>query len=385
MRKVVKKLLVIAMVLMMSIGALAGCGSKDEGTKASESYKVGVVVYDNTDLQQQAINKYLTEHIGPAFNVEFIISDAIKDSNGEISFLENCASKGAKGIMAYYTVTDPQILANKCKELGLYYILGAANPGEKDLEAFKSNELMLGGIGPKNGDYDASYEMAKAFLEDGARDIAMATGGKDMGVQMFIDRFNGVQDAIKDFEASNSGEKVNLTEFAGFPSDAWFAQQAQVIASNPDAIIASFSGEFLWVQPLTEAGKAGEIKLGTLSSLNDVTAKAFEENKLHFLGGIYPQMTGLNFAVLYNAMSGHAEEFKDNGNPVNLEVNIINVKSADDMKKWMEVINAEVPPYSADDIKKVCKAYNEKATYEDLVELTEASGYEDIVARRAAE
>lgn len=422
MKRALSRTMAVLLIALMCISTLAGCGKEaqpaqqPEETKQEETttqlasqskestkeevqeeqtpqisfevpeqhYKVGVIVYDNTDLQQQAINKYFTEYLGPAFNVEFIISDAIQDSNGEISFLENCASKGAKGIIAFYNVTDPKIIYDKCKELGMYYILGASNPSPAELEAASGNPFYVGGIGSASGDYSSAYEMTKTFLEGGARKIGVATGGKDFGVKMFIDRYNGVVDAIKDFEAKNPGTKITLDEFGGFPNDAWFASQAKMIASNPDAIIATFAGEFLWHQPLSDAGKAGKIKLGTISSMNPVAAQAFADGSLHFLAAIYPQMTGLNFAALYNYMTGYGDDFKDNGKPIVIDIPMPNIKTADEMNKWMEVINAEVPPYSAEDLKKVCKAFNPNATYKDLYDLCMACKYEDILARRSA-
>lgn len=394
MKSSFKKFIALFLVSIMILGIFAACEKKDDtnGTdkgeeKSSgileEKVKIGVVVYDNTDLQQQGQNKYLKDHIAKEFNCEFIISDAIKDSNQELSFIENCKSKGAKGIIAYYTVTDPQKLFNKLKELEMYYVLGASNLGKKELAAAKGNEFIVGGVGPATGDYDSAYEMTKSFLEQGARKLVIATGGKDLGVSIFVDRYKGFKDAIKDFESKNANEKVTVEEMGGFPNDAWFASQAKMISSNPDAIIATFSGEFLWLQPLADQKKAGKIKLGTISSLNDVSAKAFSDGSLNYLSAMYPQITGLSFALLYDTIAGNGKVYRNDGEPFNYDMKMVNVKSAGEMKKWMEVLKADVPPYSADDLKKVMKVTNSKATLDNFKDLCATSSYDDIVARRS--
>ena len=95
---------------------MAGCGGGTDSTEPSgptttlapdkypvpaESYKIGVVVFSNTDLEQQATNEYLKDYLAPKFNVEFIFSEDIDDADAEMTFLENCAAAGCKGILAY--------------------------------------------------------------------------------------------------------------------------------------------------------------------------------------------------------------------------------------------------------------------------------------------
>jgi hypothetical protein len=57
------------------------------------------------------------------------------------------------------------------------------------------------------------------------------------------------------------------------------------------------------------------------------------------------------------------------------------IQSPKQMKDWMAIIEGPVRPYSADDLKKVCKKFNPKATYGDLLKLSEAASYDDVVAR----
>lgn len=342
-------------------------------------FKIGVVVYDNTAPLIQGVVKYYREHIAPAFNVEFIVSENIQDSNHEISFIENCAASGAKGIIALYNTTDWEIIAKKCQQLGLYYMY-CANLSDKDLAVYRKYRNMLGGIG--QDDYKIMYDMAKYFLEKGARKIVMATGGKDIGVKLFIDRYRGVVDAIKDFQKQYPNEKIDFKELGGFPNEQWFAQQAQLIATNPDVIIASFEGEYFWLQPLINAGKAGKIKLGVVSTINDLLVKGFDQGYIHYAAAFYPQLFGFNFAFLYNALTGYVNYFKVGGEPINARFKLAVITTKEDMRKWLDLINDKTPPISADDLKTICRAFNRKATLNDFLKLLNETSYEDIIRRR---
>ena len=138
------------------------------------------------------------------------------------------------------------------------------------------------------------------------------------------------------------------------------------------------------MQPLSDAGKAGVIKLGGVSSINDVSVQAMEDGTLNWWGGKYAAMAGPPFALLYNWMTGYAADFGENGAGVFIPQSWIEITSATEMENWLTLINAPVPPYSADDLKAVCKAINPSATLDDLKALALASKHDDVVARRAA-
>ena len=351
-------------------------------TLPAEKYKIGVITYDPTDLTQAAIFKYLNGYLAPALNVEFVISQAITDSSAEISFYENCAAQGVKGILNFYTVTDWRVVFDKMAELEMYFVIPMSTMPDYEIEYAKDNPYILGGIG-SSGDYVGFKEMTTSFLEAGARSLVVASGGKAYGIQMFIDRVQGVEDAVAEFKAANPGTEIEIQEFGGFPNDpAFSATQGQMIA-NPDAVIATFAGDFLWVQPLKEAGKAGQIMLGTYTSMNEVSGAAVKDGTMSFVVATYPEQVGAAVALLYNHMAGHGSDFRNNGLAVSVDQPVVTWQSAADVDKWQALLGAEEPPYSAADLKGVIKAFNPSATLADLIALAEACTYEDIVARRS--
>ena len=95
-------------------------------------------------------------------------------------------------------------------------------------------------------------------------------------------------------------------------------------------------------------------------------------------------MAGLPFALLYNWMTGYKADFSDNGEAIFVPQEWIEIASGEEMDKWLALIDAPVPPFSADDLKAVCKAFNPEATLDDFKALALSTTYDDIVARRAA-
>jgi ABC-type sugar transport system substrate-binding protein len=291
---------------------------------------------------------------------------------------------GVKGILAYQGRSTPGVLYNKCKELGLFYVKVNKPMGSAEFANAKGNPFIVGGITP-TGDEQLGYDMAKSFLDAGARKIVIAAGGKDMGNIQHAERTAGAYRAIAEFEAGNPGVKIDVSEFGGYPGDAFFAAQAKAIASNPDAVVATFAGEDLWLQPLADAGKAGKIMLGSVSSINEVSAQAMADGTLNWLGALYPQMAGTPFALLYNWMTGYSADFSDNGGAIFISQHWVEITTPEEMATWRDIVEADVPAYTADDLKAVCKAFNPDATLDEFKALVQADALEDIIARRAAD
>ena len=87
---------------------------------------------------------------------------------------------------------------------GMYYTGVAEEPSVYD--AFKDNPMYLGGWYNETQNYDAGYAMGKALVDAGCTELVYVSGGRDYGVQMFIDRSNGFMDAID--EANAEGNTV---------------------------------------------------------------------------------------------------------------------------------------------------------------------------------
>ena len=66
-----------------------------------------------------------------------------------------------------------------------------------------------------------------------------------------------------------AGVELNIIDISGFPSDAFFAQQANVLSQDIDAVCASFNALNTWAQPIVSAGKKDKVLLTTIGSINE--------------------------------------------------------------------------------------------------------------------
>lgn len=89
----------------------------------------------------------------------------------------------------------------------------------------------------------------------------------------------------------------------------------------------------------------------------------FADKTLFYVAGKYSSIIGPSFAAMYNAITGYAEEFRENGRAFQMTI----------------YVNA----YNYEDLGSVMKVYDETANFERLKELTEAWSREDALARRA--
>ena len=163
-----KKLLMLALCLMLVVTVLTGCSdnsksttSTDTGksaateapvseapktdtaeTTASDSskstsantgkkFKIGIL---EVQLNDESTNRaeYFRNYIAPEYNCEFMFSEAISDLEAALKFLENAADAGCNGIINYYPIKDnTEQLVLKAQELGMAFVenggRGAAN------------------------------------------------------------------------------------------------------------------------------------------------------------------------------------------------------------------------------------------------------------------
>lgn len=377
-----KKLFALLAALCLFTGLLAGCGgdastaqtgstsggvSTGASVQAPETITLGVLQYDNTDAAQMAINAYYRDYMGPALGIEFIFSENITSAEEEMTFLERCASSGAKGVMAFYQVAGNDALLAKLEETQLYYIVG----GELDSGLAESGSpWILGGFAGMNSEYATINEMTKHFLNEGDRTFTIATGGKDFGVEMFINRYNGFADAIEEWNEANPDDQATFTEFPGFPDDfaVWSANVQKTIEEAPDCIIATFSGENLWATPLSQAGAADSINLGTFSAINEASAAALMDGSLDYLAAQHPQGNVVTLLAMYNACTVGVDAYFTSGIPMDLPFFTATFVGGTDILPYTA---SDFYLVTADEAKSVCAAWTPGATVEDLVALGE--------------
>lgn len=421
-----KKIAALAVGLALIVASLTGCGggggttaapSSDNSSAASTEspakvnpvgkVKIGVAIYDSTDSEVIAFQDYYKTYIGGNFeNVEFLYSETISDAAKEIAFIETCKTAGVQGVISFVSF-DTVGAIDKCTDLKMYYIKGAASVTDEIYEQVKDSPYFLGTLGASLAtDRKIGYQMAKHFIEKNGKEnksFVIHAGFIDR-VEMHRYRLAGMVDAFAEIGITYSEpDPTTSTEigtfatkdgyiidiFKGVPIDptTFFPMVSQKInVPGIQVLLSTMSGVDFLGAPIDAAETANNsnIQVGVVSSFTNAYYLAFNEEvpKVDFIAAKYAAEIGPAFAAMYNAISGSAEDFRDGGNPFRLEQGYWVATSTEEYNKLYDIATSLTnPAYSADDLKTVIKEFNPNASYADFKALAEAWDIDDVNAR----
>lgn len=384
--------LILALAMVLSLVACGNAPAGDEGTAGdaavtdgpalsadgrypAETVKIGFETFTTTDEQFLAIQKYF-DYLDDFFNIEVIYSEALDSAEGEIAFIEQCAAAGCKAIIGYYNVSNEEVV-KLCEEKGMYYWGNGNNTAI--VEYGNATSAYLGSFHYEGGsaDYNYGYGCVEALAEAGCKKIILVSGGASFGVEMFIDRKTGAEDAAKDF-----GLEI-VYEVPGWPGTEDFsAHQTNALATDADGI-ASMLTALMWIQPLNVAGKFGQIKVAAVDALNETVVDMFGAGMYVGTATEITEIFGLSVPMILNAVAGYGEQQR------NADGTAPMINCA-----WWLVTGVEQAGYYAsvqggdngwaitiDDMKTVLYDYNPELTLDDMTALYSAMTMEEIMAR----
>ncbi len=236
-----------------------------DGSWPEETVKIGFIGYDSTAEQQIAIQSYF-DYLAEYYNIEIMYSEDLKDAEGELNFIADCAAAGCKGIIGYYNEAK-EGAAQAAADYGMYY-WGGFGGDEESYNAVKDNEYYLGGYTLGEAEYEAGRSIALALAEQGREKVVLCSGGASMGVPMFVDRKEGFMAGVEEANANGANMEV-VYEVEGWPgTDAFAAAQTTVMGMDIDAIASTFDVA-MWFQLVMESGKAETISLACVGAVSD--------------------------------------------------------------------------------------------------------------------
>ncbi|MBQ6536921.1 MAG: ABC transporter ATP-binding protein [Firmicutes bacterium] len=128
----------------------------------------------------------------------------------------------------------------------------------------------------------------------------------------------------------------------------------------------------------------GDTPLGVVDSYNTRNLQLFNSGSLRFVVGKYSSLVGPAFALMLNAVTGYADDFRDNGRAIQVTQGFWTSDSRDDYtEKYALSSSAAMNAYNFDDLSHVIRIYNPEADLNDLVALAEACSYRSVQARRS--
>lgn len=380
MKKLLSLILSLALLLSLtaSVFAQAEPELSADGKFPAQAVKIGFINYDTSAEQVLGIQKYF-EYLQQFFNFEVLWSESLSSAEAEFAFIEQCAAAGCQAVIGYYNEGKSESI-KLASDLGMYYWGGAMNADIYDPQ--KDNPKYLGGYvsgGEQDENYLAGYSIAKALVDAGCKKAIVMSGGKDYAVEFFVQRYNGIMDALKE-----GGAEV-VYEVPGWPgTEPFAAHQTAALQTDADCLAGTLTC-MMWLQPMQNAGKMGQIKIGGIETVSEAMAGLME-------GGIYAaafseiaDTFGLSIPMILNAVTGFgAQQRNADGSAGKVKVSNWVITNAGDMAFFAQHQNGEGEwVFSIDDIKTILGAFNPAFTLDDMSALYSAVSADDIRARQA--
>ena len=369
------KLTALLLALALLLGA-AGCGAQGGDAAAPRHsaeplHKIGVIVYNTGDEEVIGFREYLQGYIESNFEmVKFVYSDSIRSAEEELAFIQNACDEGVEGFLSF-----------------LSHDLAADNP------------WFLGMFGPgRPFEFQAGADMARFFIgeELGTRYFVLS-GGAPLGNEMHYQRTLGILDAFASaygvaFPASREElaasdrpvtvetDRLTVTICPGYVSREEYLETAResFAAGSYDAVLSV-------LPPADLAMELGGTPLGVVDSYHTRNLQLFTNGVLKFVEGKYSSLVGPAFALMLNAVTGYAADFRDNGRALQVTQGFWKSESMEDyQEKYALSSSAAKNAYNFDDLSAVIRIYNPDADLNALIALAEACSYHAVEARRSA-
>ena len=395
-----KKLIALALALALCLG-LAACGSAQPAVPRYTQepvHKIGVIVYNTGDDEVISFREYLQGYIEDNFEmVKFVYSDSIQTAEQELAFIQKACDEGVEGFMSFLS-HDLRAEVALCEKNKAYYLLASGTVADEDFDAVASNPWFLGMFGPGRAfEFQAGADLARFFTEkDYGKRYFVLSGGAAMGNEMHYQRTLGIlnafaahygvsfsqsrEDLAKSAEPTTvTVDDLSVTICPGYISRESFLETAKqaFAAGTYDAVLSV-------LPPAGMTDVIGKTPLGIVDAYHTRNLQLFTKGPLQFIIGKYSSMVGPAFALMLNAVSGFADEFRSNGKAVRVTQVFWTSEGAEDyVAKYTLATSASRNAYSFDDLSRVIKIYNPDADLVELVALAEACSFFAVEARRS--
>lgn len=402
MRKNVFMLIILTLCLLFS-----GCSGEQTGKKGSEKNQnpenriiIAVATYDRQDPEVRAFQNYYENYISECFPVDFLYPGSISSAEDEADFVDRVITAGAKGIISFITY-DLESTLETCEKSGVYYMMGSGSIPKEDFEKVKTNPYFLGVIGPSEEmEQNAGADMTSFFMKkqaeaDTPSGYLVLSGGTKYNNSMHTYRteamletlgFSPAQAAVTE-PAVLENENGKVCIIPGYPQEeAAVSALKEQLNTGEYSVILSCCTVVNLLDTIKEARETTgiDIQTGTVDCFTSENLDAVHDGLLQYVTGKYSSLLGPSFAVMYNAVTGHADLYRnEDGTAFSIAQGFW---TADSPEAYEELYGLTtgiyVNAYNADDLSKVINEITPDADMEDLIHLAEAYSVEDVKARR---
>lgn len=429
MKKTISMLLAFLLVISVVLTGCSSSGTKTEpntsqGTGEStdsgkdanvKKVKIGVILYNYTDIQGKELKNYCDNYLAKNFPVTFEYQTATaNDNDAHLAAVDSLISTGCNAIMSGYDTVIGQAM-EKCDAAGVYYgiLFGEAkdeadkdgkynqygNWGTQEQSNLYYSDYFLGGIYQFGADH--GLELGKTYGEAVAASGAKKVGAISFPVFAFTDSLTicqGFTEALTKagIEICPNKDTKALPAEAGFASVGDDTKAYIANYTDMDLIFGLSSGMDMVLPAINEAGRlwsgknngAGAIKLAALG-YNESSRQYLEDGTL-VIGGTnnYVQSVAYLFTLMFDAVNGkNWKTDSASGFEINGTINYPTFSNTEELNDFETYILTTIHndftkcPVTAEELKGVMKAYAGTGVYKDLTGII-ARGTSDIKAAR---
>lgn len=369
-----KKLLaiVLCMTLVMMCGSFA---------TAEQQLILGVATGSSTSQSSMASmrsHEAVAEAIGAKYIRETYSAFAPEE---QMAGVERLIAAGANGIMLV-PASESLMMAiyNLCEEAGVYYeflMRDITDPQLKQL--IESGKYYAGCTYGDN--FQGAYNMTQALIDAGAKNIAILGFVKGDSVGDTFDA--GCLAAIEDNGCTF------ITEVRDYSSAADMTNAVTgILTTHPetDGIILLGGVPHEGILPATATaienmGMTGKVLIAMNDYVDGMDEYLDNGTLVYVFGGNQVFENQLAFVNLANCVVG--SPLTDEGH-LTITHNYLTITSSEQLNHYLEYIEGDVPPYTADEVKDMIRANNPDFTGEDLKALLLNMSIDEVVERHAA-
>ena len=401
-----KKTVAWLLILVLCLGLAACAGSPDTPQTPNQPtpsdttlHKIGVIVYNTGDAEVIGFREYLQGYIESNFEmVQFVYSGSIRSSEEELDFIQKACDSGVEGFLSFLS-HDLQAEVALCEKNKAYYLLASGTVSDQDFDAVAENPWFLGMFGPgKAYEFQAGADMVRFFTkQDVGNRYFILSGGAPLGNEMHYQRTFGILNALAldygvnfptsreelartDKPVTVETDKLTVTICPGYVSrDPYLTTAKETFASGTyDAVLSVLPPEDM-------ISVIGKTPLAVVDSFHTRNLQLFTDGSLQCVVGKYSSMIGPAFALMLNAVTGYAADFRDNGHAIEVRQGFWIASSPEEYyEKYTFSQSVSMNAYNFDDLSHVLRIYNPDANLSELVALAEARSYYAVQARRSA-
>lgn len=362
--------------------------SPDNGGSASFSHVKIAFATNNTNEDFIAMQNYFNNVLGPALNVEFMYSEALKDAGALTTFIENAYAAGCQGVITDLAQAMDQGAA-VANDLGMFYV----GTSSGDAADNRNLEYYISVVGASAEGYGESYaEAIKSVVDDGGEhSVIILSGAAAYGATSAIEGTAGSLRALQDVFGLKYDQDVNVLATSETQTEATNDKGIKI------TIVPGMADLTALVSPLLQTGEYDVVVgttdiYGSLSVTVDEVEKATGKN-ISFISrnplsetvsvafnssdstghpvmdamvaqGMYERIAAV--LVLRNCIDGYAEQMKNGAECSRIAgMRPLVVTSAD---QFNTLASSDLPYCftTTDEILAMCSLNNPDVTYADI-------------------